>query len=299
MTQTCIQDDTLCMRCCYNLRGLSANGRCPECGAPINVSLHGDNLAYANPDWIKRVRKGCAGIGSSIFAYFGAGGISSFLADYIGSSMSVTILKGVVIAALVIGILRGIWLLTTRGCRIVESNPFRLLRAIIRFAIITSVITIALTPVCLQMLGTNHTFLMHAISAPVGLVGLAGAVAMCRYVTGLAKTIPESSSQLPRREARKEQRLDDNKPLKIGFIAERARLYAWGLYISWPLVIPSIFGLLSGKTGFTCFLVLGTPGLLGFGVLTFALPTYLDDWLEMHEEIARENWADAETSRRP
>jgi len=31
---------------------------CPECGAPIGASTHGDLLAYADPDWLDRLRKG-------------------------------------------------------------------------------------------------------------------------------------------------------------------------------------------------------------------------------------------------
>lgn len=37
---TPIDESLPCVRCGYDLRGLSENGRCPECGARIRLSLH-------------------------------------------------------------------------------------------------------------------------------------------------------------------------------------------------------------------------------------------------------------------
>jgi ribosomal protein S27AE len=42
--------DTTCRRCGYNLRGLSRDGRCPECGTPIGLSTHGDLLRSSGPE---------------------------------------------------------------------------------------------------------------------------------------------------------------------------------------------------------------------------------------------------------
>lgn len=53
-----IEFDLPCTSCGYNLRGLTQTGRCPECGASIEVSLRGDLLCFANPRWLKSVRSG-------------------------------------------------------------------------------------------------------------------------------------------------------------------------------------------------------------------------------------------------
>ena len=37
---TMIDRDLLCLKCEYNLRGLSTEGRCPECGIPIMASIN-------------------------------------------------------------------------------------------------------------------------------------------------------------------------------------------------------------------------------------------------------------------
>lgn len=56
--ETQITQDTPCVRCGYNLRGLTTSGACPECAAPVLISIHGNLLGYADPDWLERVRRG-------------------------------------------------------------------------------------------------------------------------------------------------------------------------------------------------------------------------------------------------
>ncbi len=48
----------MCLLCGYNLRTLSREGQCPECGAAVGRSLHGDLLRYCDPDWLARIAKG-------------------------------------------------------------------------------------------------------------------------------------------------------------------------------------------------------------------------------------------------
>ncbi len=50
--------DTSCRRCSYNLRGLSEEGRCPECGTPVGLSTQGDLLRFADPDWLESLARG-------------------------------------------------------------------------------------------------------------------------------------------------------------------------------------------------------------------------------------------------
>ncbi len=46
-----------CLHCLYDLRGLSPDGNCPECGSPIAGS-HVARLCNADPDWLNRVANG-------------------------------------------------------------------------------------------------------------------------------------------------------------------------------------------------------------------------------------------------
>lgn len=52
-----LADDRQCIGCTYNLRGLDAEGACPECGVAIGRSLRGDLLQYSNPRWVERIAR--------------------------------------------------------------------------------------------------------------------------------------------------------------------------------------------------------------------------------------------------
>lgn len=53
-----ISEDTVCLTCEYNLRGLGSDGRCPECGTAIGRSLRGDFLRFADPQYVRALAKG-------------------------------------------------------------------------------------------------------------------------------------------------------------------------------------------------------------------------------------------------
>ncbi|MCH7961081.1 MAG: hypothetical protein IIC49_01970 [Planctomycetes bacterium] len=49
---------TPCPRCGYELTGLSAEGRCPECGSPVAAALRPDHLVYSSPDYVAKLHTG-------------------------------------------------------------------------------------------------------------------------------------------------------------------------------------------------------------------------------------------------
>ncbi len=53
-----LDQDLICLKCGYNLRGLSPEGRCPECGTAVGRSLHGDRLQYCDPQWVDKLASG-------------------------------------------------------------------------------------------------------------------------------------------------------------------------------------------------------------------------------------------------
>ncbi|MCZ6655482.1 MAG: hypothetical protein O7D91_20940 [Planctomycetota bacterium] len=53
-----VAGDVPCRRCGYNLRGLSPDGRCPECGTAVGRSIHGDLLRYSDPAWVGHLAAG-------------------------------------------------------------------------------------------------------------------------------------------------------------------------------------------------------------------------------------------------
>src|SRR6185437_13943991 len=53
-----VEFDVACRKCAYNLRGLATMARCPECGAPVSISVRGELLRFSEPDWLKLIRRG-------------------------------------------------------------------------------------------------------------------------------------------------------------------------------------------------------------------------------------------------
>lgn len=53
-----IAEDLPCRHCGYNLRTLSMEVQCPECGTSVGRSVHGDYLRYADPAWVRVLATG-------------------------------------------------------------------------------------------------------------------------------------------------------------------------------------------------------------------------------------------------
>lgn len=50
-----LQEHIICRSCGYDLISMHKGQQCPECGAPVAISIGGDLLAYSQPDWTNHV----------------------------------------------------------------------------------------------------------------------------------------------------------------------------------------------------------------------------------------------------
>jgi hypothetical protein len=57
-TTMTVLDDYPCTGCGYNLHTLPVRGECPECSRPVVHSLSLNQLVFADPKWLRRVRRG-------------------------------------------------------------------------------------------------------------------------------------------------------------------------------------------------------------------------------------------------
>jgi hypothetical protein len=60
LTNGVIDTDLPCHHCGFNLRTHHLRDRCPECGTPVRNSIHGDNLCFADPDFLRSVIRGAS-----------------------------------------------------------------------------------------------------------------------------------------------------------------------------------------------------------------------------------------------
>lgn len=119
-------DDTLdadlpCVHCNYNLRGLTVDGACPECGRPVADSTRDDALRGADPIWLRRAARATLALAAvaAVAAFVSAswiavvydaplpGGVSGFDLFPLLSPLALLVLPAVEVWAL--------WLLTAVG----------------------------------------------------------------------------------------------------------------------------------------------------------------------------------------
>jgi MFS family permease len=77
-----IAEDLPCRHCGYNLRTLSLEVQCPECGTSVGRSVHGDYLRYADPAWVRGLATG------AIIVIFGTIGQVLGFSTMLGISMA-------------------------------------------------------------------------------------------------------------------------------------------------------------------------------------------------------------------
>jgi hypothetical protein len=125
-----IDRDVPCRTCGYNLRGLAVDGACPECNASIGVSLARDELQFANPDWLRRVRRGLIAVFAGQCVSIVAAGMMIARAIRLAplESLWSKIATGGSVLASVVLIGCGIWLCTQPERRLDSSHATRIVR---------------------------------------------------------------------------------------------------------------------------------------------------------------------------
>jgi hypothetical protein len=172
VAEAVIGDDTPCVNCGYNLRGLVPSGLCPECGSPISRSVYGDFLRYADPAWLTKLRQGvtlilwnmlialCLGI---------CGGIGAILMGRVGPLLTIAV--QCVAGALEI---LAIWLLTAQEPRTSLNEDPMTWRKALRFCTVVTIIGQLLTQlgftagVGLWLTVAGHTISLAGIVAYIG-----------------------------------------------------------------------------------------------------------------------------------
>ncbi len=272
-----IDIDVACRGCAYNLRGLFADGACPECGAPVWLSIGEDALRYANPRWLATV----------------AGGVKITLASLVGLCVTLAASRalfwmarrafGAVWAGLEVGIAIGAALLATAFAlwgiwRFATPEPGRFERGLTpRRKIRAGVVGAVVTPMLILLLWASalgsgpslaHGVLLVAViglGSPVGLGGTLALLSYGRYTEELARR-----AQLP------------NVARSVELHGE---VYRWG----WPAAMALLLISLA-ELGLAC---LSVPVAICVGIvalLILIMPLRLLDRLARDLEHARTYW---------
>lgn len=227
-----VGDETPCSRCGYSLRGLPIVGQCPECGWPVQRSLAGNLLRYADPTYLDTLQRGIvlvllavagkvvltfvlfvAALGSVFFIAGAAGGGAGGGGTAPGGAPAafnvaagwVIMLGGLVDVGLSLLSVYGYWLLTTPDAGMSGSEQPASARRLVRIAVLAALAAVVVEnglhlAVPALVTGapgpTPVPVMLHLADVAVSLVGM-GAVAlqffaMMRYVRWLAARVPDA-----------------------------------------------------------------------------------------------------------
>jgi len=213
-----VPDDLPCRRCGYNLRGLNQAGRCPECGAPIGLSCHGDLLRYHDPKWLTTLARGTTFIllSAAVLVLGLAVGITLQIALG-GSPVTMALVKA--LAGMVT--FYGAWLITQPDPSGIGEDKYVTERKVIRLALLVALIALVLEIFWEAGFKTGAWALPLGIAKTVGhAVAIVSEVVCLTYYAKLAERIPAPE------------------------LARRARVLRWPVGLSRGLVIASALGIL-------------------------------------------------------
>lgn len=145
---TVIADQT-CRRCGYNLRGLNREGRCPECGSPVGLSLQGDLLRFADPEWVARLARGSSFILNGLAIAIIAGIVGALASVYVSSTPQFhnrsPLAEAAVVGCMIVALLGlivsyfGVWIMTSPDPTRIGEDLYATSRKLVRITLLIAV----------------------------------------------------------------------------------------------------------------------------------------------------------------
>lgn len=193
----------MCIICGYDLQGLARDGRCPECGTPVEQSYLPDLLANRSPAYLRQLRSGLSWVLNGILVAFSVmiAGIFVVAIAMTGtlpfSPNAVQLSLELISVACSAAILFGWWRLTTPDPGKLDAQFDLKSRQVIRVAVMVqaaaAVIEFALNAVILTGTAANMALIMLARAASVisGAAWITQFFAAMLYVRWLARRVPD------------------------------------------------------------------------------------------------------------
>jgi hypothetical protein len=221
--------DIACVSCGYNLRGLSPDGRCPECGTAIGRSTRGDYLRFCDPGWVETLASGMNWIVAGLILAFVLGLFAGGVAGLTNKpAYGMLGLVGSLVTLI------GYWKVTTPDPR--EAEPQGVdVRAVIRYGSALNIVLAVASQIVTQM-----SLYWTLLAFPSAVVGLMVTVSIFVYAKRMALRIPDDS------------------------LASQTRIVMWGFVIMSVLGMLFLAATMALGTAFTT-MIAPAPGTGGAG----------------------------------
>jgi hypothetical protein len=273
--------DVTCRGCSYNLRGLHQDGKCPECGTPVGLSIRGNLLRYSDPVWVDKLSRGVDLILWGLLAGLLASFAGIVLVFAMGPARGQVLAQIIGVLASIVGFI-GAWLLTTPDPGSTEQPQTVTAGKIVRFALVFAMIQNLLSIFSTdEKLNPFLSALIGILLIIAALLGVVGEIARLYYFEKLALRIPDEA------------------------LARRAHIVKWGYGIS--LAVAGVFGAVillvtqvmkqspGGGIILTASCITGLAGLvlLGFMIVYIIMLFQFRKALKAQSKFARDTWAAA------
>lgn len=190
----CIEQPTPCVDCGYDQLGLPLSGRCPECGGPTVLALHREQLRFADPAWLRKLRLGVAFIAAS-FLIPAIAGLALALPVLVGSSVLVAVyMTAAGVATLLAGV-GGLWLISSPHPSLIEPPRVFTWRRAIRVAVLVGLAgTAAVLGVHAVLPDGRAVATLTILATPIGAPGVIALWGLTRWTETLARRLQASDT---------------------------------------------------------------------------------------------------------
>jgi hypothetical protein len=272
--------DLPCRNCGFNLRGLSPDRACPECGTSIELSLREPLLRFAEPGWVRTLARGATWVLAGVLVGFIAGVAAAVVAAQ-GAVLPAVLIASVPQVPYVLGIW---WLTSPEPGGLDGDDPVS--RAIARWGAVTAVAIGAASIALINAPALTN----QALDTVEGLAGTVAYFALLVYTRKLALRLPDAR------------------------LAKHTRTVMWGIVVSYGVIVVGavVLGVLvatgpnspGGPPNALVFatavpLLIGGAGTLVFGIWSLVLLFQYRSRLTLAAEQAADAWTTGDPAATP
>jgi hypothetical protein len=180
-----------CRKCSYELRGLNEDGRCPECGTPVAVSLNDDFLRFSQPEWLDNLQSGARLILWSVLVSIAGGIFAVIFSQLIWHKQLQFAIAAPVLIALLMSLV-GSWRLTTPDPSGLGESRYGTSRQLIRWGLAASALKEALNLSPFRtLLPSVDVQIIEGFLIALQLFNCIALVAEMLYLSKLADRLPD------------------------------------------------------------------------------------------------------------